>query len=69
MAWSEANQGRSRLPAEQENRMISRLNGLYVRSAECRLREDNVHMRLDSIAEEIRSQIRARAPGLSTELE
>jgi len=55
--------------AEQENRMISRLNGLYVRSAECRLREDNVHMRLDSIAEEIRSQIRARAPGLSTELE
>ena len=55
--------------AEQENRMISRLNGLYVRSAECRLREENVHVRLDSIAEEIRSHIRARAPGLSTELE
>ena len=53
--------------AEQENRIISRLNGLYVRSAECRLREDNVHMRLDSIAEEIRSHVRVRAPGLSTE--
>jgi hypothetical protein len=55
--------------AEQENRIISRLNGLYVRSAECRLREDNVRMRLDSIAEEIRSHVRARAPGLSTESE
>jgi len=55
--------------AEQESRIISRLNGLYVRSAECRLREDNVHMRLDSIAEEIRSHVRGRAPGLSTEPE
>jgi len=42
--------------AEQENRIISRLNGLYVRSAECQLREENVHMRLDSIAEEIRKR-------------
>jgi hypothetical protein len=39
---------------EQENRIISRLNGMYVRSAECRLRQDNVHMRIDSIVDEIR---------------
>ena len=42
--------------AEQENRIISRLNGLYVRSAECQLREENVHMRLDAITEEIRKR-------------
>jgi CHASE1-domain containing sensor protein len=42
--------------AEQENRIISRLNGLYVRSSECQLREENVHMRLDSITEEIRKR-------------
>ncbi len=39
--------------AEQENRIISRLNGLYVRSAECQLREDNVRMRLDSIEQRL----------------
>lgn len=47
--------------AEMENRVISRINGTYVRSAECALREENVHQRLDVIVEEIRSKNAAGA--------
>lgn len=47
--------------AEMENRVISKINGTYVRSAECALREENVHQRLDVIVEEIRSKNAAGA--------
>lgn len=42
--------------AELENRIISRINGTYVRAGECSLREENVHQRLDTIVAEIRSK-------------
>ena len=42
--------------AELENRIITRINGTYVRAGECRLREDNVHARLEALAEEIRNR-------------
>ena len=38
--------------AELENRIIIRINGTYVRTAECRLRDENVHARLESIVED-----------------
>ncbi len=38
--------------AEMENRVILRLNGTYVRAAECKLREENMHERLRALAEE-----------------
>ena len=47
--------------AEMENRVISKINGTYVRSAECALREENVHQRLDVIVEEIRGKNAAGA--------
>jgi len=47
--------------AEMENRVISRINGTYVRAAECALREENVHQRLDVIVEEIRGRNAAGA--------
>ena len=40
--------------AELENRIIIRINGTYVRSGECHLREENVHARLESLMDEIR---------------
>ena len=40
--------------AELENRLIEKMNGKYVRQAECQLRGDNLHIRLDSLAEELR---------------
>ncbi len=40
--------------AELENRIIVRINGTYVRAGECKLREELVHERLATIAEEIR---------------
>ena len=40
--------------AELENRIITRINGTYVRSAECKLREDNVQDRLEVLAEGVR---------------
>jgi len=42
--------------AELENRIITRINGTYVRAGECRLREDNVHARLEALAEEVRNR-------------
>ena len=33
--------------AELENRIITRINGTYVRKGECALREENLHNRLD----------------------
>lgn len=40
---------------ELENRIIVRMNGTYVRAAECKLREDNMLGRIDLRAAEIRS--------------
>ena len=42
--------------AELENRIIIRINGTYVRSGECHLREENVHARLESLTDEIRKK-------------
>ncbi len=42
--------------AELENRIIVRINGTYVRAGECKLREELVHERLATIAEEIRKR-------------
>ena len=42
--------------AELENRVILRLNGTYVRAGECKLREDLVHERLASLAEELKNR-------------
>ncbi len=42
--------------AELENRIITRINGTFVRASECHLRQENVHVRLDSIVEEIRKR-------------
>ena len=42
--------------AELENRIIARINGTYVRSSECKLREDLVHERLTAIAEAVKNK-------------
>lgn len=42
--------------AELENRIITRINGTYVRAGECRLREDNMHARLEALVEEVRNR-------------
>jgi hypothetical protein len=42
--------------AELENRIITRINGTYVRSGECHLREDHMHERLASLAEELKNR-------------
>lgn len=42
--------------AELENRIITRINGTYVRAAECQLREDLVQSRLNTVVEEIRKK-------------
>lgn len=42
--------------AELENRIIARINGTYVRAGECRLREDNMHARLEALVEEVRNR-------------
>ena len=42
--------------AELENRIITRINGTYVRAGECRLREELVHERLATIAEGMKSR-------------
>ena len=42
--------------AELETRIITRINGTYVRAGECQLREENVHARLESLVEEIRNR-------------
>ena len=40
--------------AELENRIIVRINGTYVRASEARLRDENLHGRLELLAAEIR---------------
>jgi hypothetical protein len=40
--------------AELENRIITRINGTYVRSSECKLRDDNMHERFESLAQLVR---------------
>ncbi len=40
--------------AEMENRVILRLNGTYVRAAECKLRDELVHERLAELAAEVK---------------
>ena len=42
--------------AELENRIITRINGTYVRAGECRLREELVHERLATLAEELKNK-------------
>ncbi len=45
--------------AELENRIITRINGTYVRAGECRLREELVHERLAAIVDEIKNRTAA----------
>lgn len=40
--------------AQLENRIIARMDGTYVRSGECRLREENVTDRLGALSRELR---------------
>jgi hypothetical protein len=42
--------------AELENRIITRINGTFVRSSECELREENVKARLEALVEGIRNR-------------
>ena len=41
--------------AELENRIILRINGPYVRTTECKLRDENIHTRIDLLAAEVRT--------------
>jgi hypothetical protein len=41
--------------AELENRIILRINGTYVRTAEGKLRDENMHARIDLLAAEMRN--------------
>jgi hypothetical protein len=40
----------------EENRIITRINGTYVRRGECELREELVHERLTAIADEVKNR-------------
>jgi len=42
--------------AELENRIITRINGTYVRAGECQLREQLVHERLANMVEELKNR-------------
>jgi len=42
--------------AEMENRFFLRINGTYVRSENCQLREQLVHERLAAVAEELKNR-------------
>lgn len=42
--------------AELENRIITRINGTYVRRGECELREELVHERLTVLADDLRKR-------------
>ena len=42
--------------AELENRITTRINGTYVRAGECHLREENMHVRLDTLMQAIRNR-------------
>ena len=45
--------------AELENRIITRINGTYVRAGECQLREQLVHERLSTMMQEIQNRAAA----------
>ena len=45
--------------AELENRLIEKMNGKYVRSQECSLREDLVHERFAALTEALKSRTAA----------
>lgn len=42
--------------AEMEGRIFEKINGKYVRSGECRLRESIVHEKLAAISEAVKSR-------------
>jgi len=42
--------------AELENRIITRINGTFVRASECHLRESHLRERFDTLAEELRKR-------------
>ena len=42
--------------AELENRIILRINGTYVRMSEGKLRDENMHARIDLLAAEMRNR-------------
>lgn len=42
--------------AELENRIITRINGTYVRASECRLREDLVHERFNALVGAVKNR-------------
>jgi hypothetical protein len=42
--------------AELENRIITRINGTFVRANECHLREENVLARIESLSELVRTK-------------
>ena len=42
--------------AELENRIITRINGTFVRASECHLREEHLHERLEDLADELRKR-------------
>ena len=42
--------------AELENRIITRINGTYVRSSECKLRDENMHERIESLSQLLRKK-------------
>jgi len=42
--------------AELENRIITRINGTFVRASECHLREEHLHERLEDLAGELRKR-------------
>ncbi len=39
--------------AELETRLVTRINGTYVRTGECRLRGENLHARFDELAKDL----------------
>ncbi|HWB99872.1 MAG TPA: hypothetical protein VG672_24360 [Bryobacteraceae bacterium] len=45
--------------AELENRIITRINGTYVRAGECQLREQLVHERLTTMMQEMQNRAAA----------
>jgi hypothetical protein len=45
--------------AEMENHLIEKINGKYVRRAECILREELVHERLSSLMDELKNRTAA----------
>ena len=45
--------------AELENRIITRINGTFVRATECKLRESHLHERLQSLEDDVQTRTAA----------